>query len=73
MGKGFEGVLNRHDAYSKSEVLTRMGVSQATWDRLLNEGLPYASVGHTRWVSGDKLIAHLEKHSVTKGNSPRSN
>jgi len=60
------GVINSNEAYSKSMLLERLGISQKFWDKLLDEGLPFASVGHTRWVSGRQLIEHLEKHSTTK-------
>jgi hypothetical protein len=47
-------------------VLERLGVSQKFWDKLLDDGLPFTNVGHTRWVSGRQLINHLEKYSTTK-------
>ncbi len=60
------GVIRADEAYSKLTVLELLGVSQKFWDKLLDEGLPFANVGHTRWVSGRKLIEHLEEHSTTK-------
>lgn len=60
------GVIRADEAYSKSMVLELLGVSQKFWDKLLDEGLPYTSVGHTRWVSGRQLIEHLERRSMTK-------
>jgi len=60
------GVISSNEAYSKSMLLERLGISQKFWDKLLDEGLPFANVGHTRWVSGRQLIEHLEKHSTTK-------
>jgi hypothetical protein len=63
-GKG--GVIRADEAYSKLMVLERLGISQKFWDKLLDDGLPFASVGHTRWISGRQLIEHLEKHSTTK-------
>ncbi len=60
------GLIHADEAYSKLTVLERLGVSQKFWDKLLDEGLPFANVGHTRWVSGRQLIDHLEKHSTTK-------
>ncbi len=63
---GSGGVIRADEAYSKRMVLERLGVSQKFWDKLLDDGLPFASVGHTRWVSGRQLIDHLEKCSTTK-------
>ena len=60
------GVISANEAYSKSIVLELLGISQKFWDKLLDEGLPYTHMGHTRWVSGRQLIEHLEKHSTTK-------
>ena len=54
-----EGVIHRHEAYSKATLLARLGISQRFWDKLLDEGLPYTIVGHTRWVTGEALISHL--------------
>lgn len=59
MKNDIEGVINRHEAYSKATLLARLGISQRFWDKLLNEGLPYTIVGHTRWVTGEALISHL--------------
>ncbi len=33
---------------------------------MLDEGLPYTTVGHTRWVTGQALIEHLAKYAETK-------
>jgi hypothetical protein len=60
------GMVSANEAYSKSMLLERLGISQKFWDKLLDDGLPFANVGHTRWVSGRQLIEHLEKHSTTK-------
>ena len=60
------GVIRADEAYSKLTVLERLGVSQKFWDKLLDDGLPFTNVGHTRWISGRQLIDHLEKHSTTK-------
>jgi hypothetical protein len=60
------GVIRADEAYSKLAVLERLGVSQKYWDKLLDDGLPFTTVGHTRWVSGRQLIDHLERHSTTK-------
>jgi hypothetical protein len=60
------GVIRLNEAYSKKELLTRLGVSQRFWDQMLDEGLPYSHVGHTRWVTGEDLIEYLKKRSTTK-------
>lgn len=60
------GVISRDEAYSKLVVMQRLGVSQKVWDRMLDEGLPFIPVGHTRWVTGQDLIQHLRKNSQTK-------
>jgi hypothetical protein len=60
------GVIRADEAYSKLTVLELLGVSQKFWDKLLVVGLPFANVGHARWVSGRQLIEHLENHSTTK-------
>lgn len=63
---GTEGVVNAHEAYSKNTVLDRLGISQKFWDKLLDEGLPYTTVGHTRWVTGKNLIEHLSQNAERK-------
>ena len=66
MKNNHQGVIRANESYSKRMVLELLGVSQKFWDKLLDDGLPYSNVGHTRWVSGRQLIEHLEKHSTTK-------
>ena len=61
-----EGVIHRHEAYSKAMLLARLGISQRFWDKLLDEGLPYTIVGHTRWVTGEALINHLIERAEQK-------
>ena len=60
------GLIRNDEAYSKSTVLQRLGISQKFWDKMLDEGLPYTNVGHTRWVIGSDLIQHFQKHSTTR-------
>ena len=62
----FSGVINAHEAYSKRMVLERLGISQKFWDKMLDEGLPYTVVGHTRWVTGKDLIEHLLQNAERK-------
>lgn len=66
MNRNIGGVIHSAEAYSKAMVLQRLGISQRFWDKLLDEGLPYATIGHTRWVTGHNLILHLENNSHTK-------
>ena len=60
------GFVHAHEAYSKQEILRRLGVSQKFWDKMLDEGLPYTIVGHTRWVTGKNLIEHLSQNAERK-------
>jgi hypothetical protein len=66
MKTAVEGVINRHEAYSKATLLARLGISQKFWDKLLDEGLPYTIIGHSRWVTGEALINHLVQRSERK-------
>jgi hypothetical protein len=61
-----EGLIHTHEAYSKQEILRRLGVSQKFWDKMLDEGLPYTIVGHTRWVTGKDLIEHFSRNAERK-------
>lgn len=60
------GVINAAEAYSKRSLLDRLGISQKFWDKMLDEGLPYTVVGHTRWVTGANLIKHLSSNAERK-------
>lgn len=62
------GVINAYEAYSKHELMSRLGISQRFWDQMLDNGLPYASIGHARWVTGQSLIEYMTRHSETKTN-----
>ena len=50
------GVIDVAEAYSKTMVLERLGISQKFWDKMLDEGLPL----HTCWslALGDGAGAH---------------
>lgn len=61
-----DGVISVHEAYSKRIALRRLRISQKFWDKMLDEGLPYTVVGHTRWVTGADLIQHLSSKSERK-------
>ena len=69
MPKLATGLINSQEAYSKYEVMNRLGISQRFWDQMLNNGLPYANVGHSRWVTGQAIIDYMNKHVETKTNS----
>jgi hypothetical protein len=43
-----------------------MGISQKTWDAMLKDGLPFAQIGKSRWVSGQDLIDYYTKKSRQK-------
>ena len=60
------GTICEHEAYSKQEFLRRLGVSQKVWYKMLDEGLPYMIVGHTRWVTGKDLIEHFSRNAERK-------
>ena len=60
------GLIRLDEAYSKTMLMQRLGISQRYWDKLLDEGLPFVQVGHARWVVGRQLIEHLESHSQRK-------
>ena len=60
------GVIRTDEAYSKAMVLERLSISQKFWDKMLDDGLPYTHVGHSRWVAGSDLLAQLQKYSTTK-------
>lgn len=67
------GFINANEAYSKQMVLQRLGISQKFWDKLLDEGLPYTIIGHSRWVTGVALIEHLTRKAKRKGNDNNPN
>jgi hypothetical protein len=60
------GLIHAQEAYSKRMVMDRLGISQKFWDKMLDEGLPYTIVGHTRWVTGKDLIEHLSRNAERK-------
>lgn len=64
------GWIQADEAYSKQEVLRRLGISQKFWDKMLDEGLPFAVVGHSRWVLGKDLLEHLQRQVKRKRGTP---
>lgn len=67
-----KGLIRQNEAYSKQMVLQRLGISQKFWDKLLDEGLPYTNMGHSRWVTGQALIEHLARNAERKRNDPET-
>jgi hypothetical protein len=55
--------IHEKEAYSKTEILQRLGISQKFWDKMLREGLPYTVIGHSRWVTGQALIEYLNRNA----------
>ena len=60
------GTVNSHEAYSKRTAMQLLGISQKFWDKMLDEGLPYTVIGHSRWVTGKDLIEHLHRKAERK-------
>ena len=52
MANTVTGLVHTSEAYNKKMVLERLGISQKFWDKMLDEGLPYTVIGHSRWVTG---------------------
>lgn len=73
MAKPLTGVIRADEAYSKHMVLERLGISQRFWDLMLDNGLPYASIGHARWVSGQDLIEYIRRNAETKKSDEKQN
>jgi hypothetical protein len=71
MTKSLTGVIHAQEAYSKTQAMLRLGISQRFWDKMINDGLPYAEVGHARWVTGRDLIEYMEKHAIRHTNGNR--
>ena len=66
MANHLTGFINECDAYSKAMVLERLGISQKFWDKMLDDGLPFTEIGHTRWVTGKNLIEYMSRKSEIK-------
>lgn len=60
------GVISASEAYSKTELMLRLNISQKFWDKMLNDGLPVAQMGHAKWVTGQNLIAYLDRTAGQK-------
>jgi hypothetical protein len=66
MANQLSGMINADDAYSKRMVMERLGISQKFWDKMLDDGLPFTEIGHTRWVTGKNLIEYMSRNSEIK-------
>ena len=66
------GVIRSDEAYSKHELMERLGISQRFWDKMLDDGLPYAGIGHAKWVHGARVLDYIESHSEQKPKEPGS-
>lgn len=64
--KELVGVIKATEAYSKKMVLRLLETSQKTWDKMLDDGLPFTEVGHTRWVTGQALIEYFIRKAKRK-------
>lgn len=60
------GVIRLDEAYSKRCVMERLGISQRFWDQMLDDGLPFTVVGHSRWVTGIAVMEYLARFAQTK-------
>jgi hypothetical protein len=60
------GLVRADEAYTKQELMTRLGISQKFWDKMLNEGLPVALIGHSKWVTGQSVIDYIVNNSKKK-------
>ncbi len=66
------GMVSEHEAYAKHEVIRRLGISQRFWDKMLGEGLPFANMGHSRWVTGRDLIDYMKRNAIRKNEAGSS-
>ena len=66
MPKRSIGMIRADEAYSKHELMQRLGISQRFWDQMLDSGLPFTNIGHSCWVTGQAILEFMAKHSATK-------
>lgn len=69
MSNAKTGTISSSEAYSKAMLMQRLGISQRFWDKMLDEGLPFTSVGHSRWVAGCDVIEFFRRRSEVKNDS----
>ncbi|MCG6154664.1 topoisomerase II [Rubinisphaera margarita] len=60
------GRIHAEEAYSKELLLKLLGISQKFWDKMLDEGLPFTRIGHTRWVTGEAVLNYLHRNAERK-------
>ncbi len=63
------GFISGHEAYSKQQAMSRLGISQKFWDKMLDEGLPYSDIGHAKWVTGKDLIDYMTRTARQKNDT----
>lgn len=62
----FSGRIHAQEAYSKQVAMRILGISQKFWDKMLDEGLPFTNIGHSRWVTGVDLMNFLHRNAERK-------
>lgn len=65
------GMIRADEAYSKTELPLRLNVSQKFWDKMIADGLPVASIGHAKWVTGRQVIEYIEKQAAARNDDAK--
>lgn len=65
------GMIRADEAYSKQELLLRLNVSQKFWDKMISDGLPVASIGHAKWVTGRQVIDYIEQQAAARNDDAK--
>ncbi len=60
------GRIHADEAYSKQMAMQILGISQKFWDKMLDEGVPFTNMGHSRWVTGENLLKFLHRNAERK-------
>ncbi len=60
------GYVRADEAYAKQELMIRLRISQKFWDKMVNEGLPAAQIGHAKWVTGQSVIDFINQNAKRK-------
>jgi len=60
------GRIHADEAYSKKIAFEVLGISQRFWDKMLDEGLRYTTVGKTRWVTGEEILNWMHRNAIRK-------
>jgi|GEM_PF-5738658 len=61
-----QNCIDASQAYNKQTTLSILDISQAGWDQMLNNGLPFAWIGSRKWVTGRAILQYMEDMSQTK-------